>query len=333
MSTALSVKDKFTGLHKQLNAMESELIKTIPKHIDPKKAIRVLLTSIRKNPKLLNCTPASVMGCLMEASTLGLMLDGVTGEAYPIPYGKECTLVAGYKGLAKLAYQSDRVLLLTARVVHEKDKYEFVQGIDESIKHIPTSDPEPGPAVAFYSVAKLKGGGVKFEWMWKHEVDRIRNASPSKNSDGWKNHYDEMGKKTVVRRNCKLLPASPELQTLVAYDEMADAGIAQNLAASAGFIIEGDENRYSNEPETGTVRIDNLKEVKQPGEDSTGTPLQQVQAIHKQGQVTRADFDTACTLSGLSDETLDVGAIAAYADSGEFVKAIRAILDSMIAEG
>lgn len=317
---ALTVKDKFNSLGTSLARMEGELVKTIPKHIDPKKAIRVLLTSVRKNPKLLDCSVESVMGCLMEASTLGLMLDGVTGEAYPIPFKGQCQLVAGYKGLMKLAYQSDRVLSITGRVVYEKDKYEVTQGIEEAIVHKPSGDPEPGEIVAFYAVSKLKGGGVKTEWMWKHEVDRIRNAAPGKNSDAWTQHYEEMGKKTVIRRLCKSLPASPELQTLVSLDEMHDSGIAQNLAASAGFVVEGDEDRYKG-PETGSINVGDLK--------ASPTPAQQVQKIYAQKVVTAEDFEAACIASGLAPDQTEADDVTACITSGDYKSAVKLILEKM----
>jgi len=335
MEKALTVKDKFNTLHSSLAKMEAELVKTIPKHIDPKKAIRVLLTSVRKNPKLLDCTPESVMGCLMEASTLGLMLDGVTGEAYPIPYKNQCQLIAGYKGLMKLAYQSDRVLSITSRTVHEKDKYEIVQGIDERITHIPSNDADPGEPVAFYAVAKLKGGGVKTEWMWKAEVDRIRNAAPGKNSDAWINHYDEMGKKTVVRRICKTLPASPELQTLISLDEMHDAGIAQNLAASAGFIVEGDEDRY--QPEKGAINIGDLKATggavpptsNAPSGAGAETPASILTKIYGQKVITADDFEAACIASGLPVDVTEGDDVSALAVGGDYKGAVKMLIAKM----
>ena len=256
MTTALTLKGKYDKVSGLIASMAPELEKALPQHITADRMARIALTSFRKNPKLLDCTPASLMGTLMEASQLGLALDGVTGEAYPVPFKNQCTLILGYKGLIKLAYNSGVIRSIYARVVHEKDHFHYVLGTEETIVHKPSTDKDPGPSVAFYSVARMMTGGVKIEVMHKHEVDRIRNASRGKSQAPWTDHYDEMGKKTVLRRNCKTLPASTELQRAVALDEMAEAGVPQNLRAGVDFTVEDED---SGGPETGRVEMSDLK--------------------------------------------------------------------------
>ena len=73
----------------------------------------------------------------------------------------------------------------------------------------------------------------------------IRDKSPSSRSGPWVTHYEEMGKKTVLRRLCKLLPASVELQRAVEVDELADSGIPQDL----GAMIDVTPPKVEEEPE------------------------------------------------------------------------------------
>lgn len=309
MTTALTLKDKYDKVSGLIQSMQPELAKALPAHITPERVARIALTSFRKNPKLMDCTPASLMGTLMESSQLGLVLDGITGEAYPVPFknnktGKlECTLIAGYKGLIKLAYNSGVIKSIYARVVHEKDHFEYVLGTEEKIIHNPSTDKDPGPTVAFYSVAHLTSGGVKIEVMHKHEVDKIRNASRGKNQAPWTDHYDEMGKKTVLRRNCKTLPASTELQRAVALDEMAEAGVPQNLRAGVDFVVEDEDDG----PETGRVEVGDLKPPEQqaqsgrtvPGSPSDGAPdiLSELDRILAKETVTYEDYGYAFELA------------------------------------
>jgi len=266
-TTALTLKGKYDKVSGLIASMAPELEKALPQHITADRMARIALTSFRKNPKLLDCTPASLMGTLMEASQLGLALDGVTGEAYPVPFNGQCTLILGYKGLIKLAYNSGVIKSIYARVVHREDHFKYVLGTNETITHKPSVLQDPGPTVAFYSVAVMVSGGVKIEVMHKHEVDKIRNASRGKDLAPWSDYYDEMGKKTVLRRNCKTLPASTELQRAVALDEMAEAGVPQNLRAGVDFTVEDED---SGGPETGRVEMNDLKKPAEQQAQSGG---------------------------------------------------------------
>lgn len=95
--------------------------------------------------------------------------------------------------------------------------------------------------IGFYAVAKLKDGGHCFEFMSRLQVERIQAAADAKNkfpSKVWKEHFTEMGRKTVIRRLAKYLPLSIEFQTAAALDGMAEAGKDQNLDTST--IIDGE---------------------------------------------------------------------------------------------
>ena len=86
--------------------------------------------------------------------------------------------------------------------------------------------------------------------MSRAQVDAIRAQSKAGNSGPWQTHYEEMAKKTVIRRLFKYLPVSIEIQKAVGLDEQAEAGIDQQNAAFAyGEIIEADYNVVPAEPE------------------------------------------------------------------------------------
>lgn len=303
-TTALTIKEKYERVGDMVQKLEPELARALPKHITPERVARIALTSFRKNPKLLECTPASLLGTVMEASQLGLMLDGIAGEAYPVPFknrktGKlECTLIPGYKGLLKMVYQSGFVKSISARVVHEKDRFAYLFGTEERIEHLPSNEPDPGPPVAFYAVAHLLNGGFKIEVMNKYEVDRIRAMSRGKDGDAWTNYYDEMGKKTILRRLAKTLPASTELQRVVALDEMAEAGIPQNLQHGVDYTFEDPESG----PEIGRV---SLSDMKVPG-GGTPTEAASVTAPSPPGHPDTPDPGVIAELDRiLSQETVD----------------------------
>jgi recombination protein RecT len=201
-----------------------------PRHLTPDRITRIAMTSIQHTPKLLDCTPESLLGSVLTCTQLGLEPDGVSGRAYLIPYKDKCTLIVGYKGLMELARRSGEVQALEARVVHENDEFDYAYGDNPFIKHKPSLFTEPGKMIAAYAVATMKGGLRQLEVMSKKDIDGIRARSKAKKDGPWVTDYDEMAKKTVIRRLCKYLPSSAELSQAIALDEQAERGIPQNVA-------------------------------------------------------------------------------------------------------
>lgn len=227
-------------LQKQLPAIKMALPQTLG--ITPERVMRIVLTTIQRNPRLLQCTPMSVLGSVMECSQLGLMPDGVLGHAYLVPYGNKCQLQVGYKGLIDLARRSGNVKTIHAEAVHEKDFFEYAYGLNQFLRHVPSDDEDRGPVVKFYAYAILKDEGGQFKVLSKGDVLKVREKTESWKAflakriretpweDEPKGYFNEMGKKTAIRALMKLLPISTEVSRAVSLDEMADAGIDQGLS-------------------------------------------------------------------------------------------------------
>ena len=232
-----------------LKSMEGEIARCLPKHLTPDRMARIAMTELRKNPKLQECEPLSFIAAIMQASQLGLE-PGVLGSCYLIPFnnnktGKvECTFMPGYRGFLDLARRSGQIISLVSRAVYANDVFEYEFGLTEKLTHKPSMD-DPGDFIAVYAVANLKDGGHQFDVMSKKQVDTIRAGSQGKNSDAWTKNYDEMAKKTVLRRLFKWLPCSVEMQKAVSLDEHQEAG-TQNIKAAASeefdmdFVIDAE---------------------------------------------------------------------------------------------
>lgn len=206
--------------------IEQSLPKEAAKRIDPDRAIRLVLNEARRLPQLLECSPASIVGAMLTASALGLEIGSHLGQAYLIPFKGQATFVPGYKGLIALAYRSGQIASIGAHVVHEGDEFEVELGSMPRIHHVPQLTVEAGPARYYYAIAQLTTGGTVFDRpMTLADARRARDASPSVKKAGgpWQLHFDEMARKTCVRRLAKYLPASPELALAVAVDERIEA--------------------------------------------------------------------------------------------------------------
>ncbi len=247
-------EQRVTTLRELLNKSKGQIALALPKHLTADRMLRIAMTTAQRNPKLLDCTPQSFCGAIIQSAQLGLEPDGVLGHAYLIPFWNgekkltEVQFMPGYKGLVDLSRRSGNLSTVYARVVYAKDAFSYQYGLDPDLTHKPTQDDDAGGIIAVYAVAHLRDGGKQFEVMLTREVEAIREQSKKRNkgkeSSAWREHTAEMYKKTVLRRLCKMLPVSVELQKAVALDEHQEAGIPQDLAA----IVDVTSTVVSEEP-------------------------------------------------------------------------------------
>jgi len=207
-----------------LQRAKPQMSAALPKHMTADRLVRIAWTSIQQNPKLLDCTEASLVRSIIQSCQLGLEPDGITGQAYLVPYGNTCQLIPGYRGLIDLARRSGLVSSLYANVVYEGEDYTIEQGERRLLTHKPSPPSVRGKGiVGAYAVVHYKDGTSDWEWMWAEEIEEVRSKSPGRNSTPWTQHTTEMYKKTVIRRLAKRLPLSPEFRYAAQQDEGHDA--------------------------------------------------------------------------------------------------------------
>jgi recombination protein RecT len=208
----VQLRDLFTKAAVSMNAVAT-------RHLTPEKLTKVALVAIGKSPDLLDCDSHSILQCVMTAAQLGLDCSGVLGSAYLVPFKGKATLIIGYRGLIDLARRSGEIDTIEAHVVREKDKFDIAFGLEPKLVHVPDLSADPGAAIIFYAIARLKDGGRQVEVMTRAEVDAIRKRSRASSSGPWVTDYDEMGKKTVIRRLTKTLPLTAELASALAAED------------------------------------------------------------------------------------------------------------------
>lgn len=187
----------------------------------------ILEQQMRHSPKLRDAEPESLLVSFMEIMMLGLNL-GSLHEACIIPYSGIATAQFEYKGLVKLAMQTNLFHSIETAVVYQEDEWDYQRGLTPVILHTPTGKPERGEVIAAYMIANLKSGHKHPEWMWRHELDAIMEkakgyqAGMRAKNDGKKGWMQksawldpvfrpEMQRKTVLKRGLKSLPQSPQL--------------------------------------------------------------------------------------------------------------------------
>ncbi|WP_392562530.1 recombination protein RecT [Orbus sturtevantii] len=225
--------------------IKNQFAMALPRHMNSDRMARILTTELRKLPALGKCNLQSFLGAAVQCSQLGLEPGGALGHAYLLPFGNgkaddgkpNVQLIIGYRGMIDLARRSGQIISISARTVREGDDFNFEYGLEESLKHTPKAD-DDAPITHIYAVAKLKDGGVQFEVMTKSQIDKVKETSKAGDTGPWKTYYEEMAKKTVIRRLFKYLPVSIEIQKAVVLDEKAEAGISQDN----DMVLDGDFN-------------------------------------------------------------------------------------------
>nr|DAM85177.1 MAG TPA: RecT protein [Caudoviricetes sp.] len=238
-----------------LQAMMPEIKKALPTVMTPERFTRIVMTTISTNPALQKCTPQSFLGAVMQAAQLGVEPNTPLGQAYLIPYGNQVQFQLGYKGLIDLAYRSGEVKSLQAHEVYEHDTFEYELGLDPKLKHIPALN-NRGNVILYYAVIKFKNGGEGFEVMSREDVETFAKSKSKTYGRGpWQTDFDEMAKKTVLKRVLKYAPMKTDFIRAVATDETVKSSVAEQMADLPDETVTIDtEAQVIVDKETGEVK-------------------------------------------------------------------------------
>lgn len=234
-------------------AMKSQLAAALPRHITPERMLRIATTEIRKTPALAECDQMSFVSAIVQCSQLGLEPGSALGHAYLLPFGernkdtnkKNVQLIIGYRGMIDLARRSGQIASLSARVVREGDEFSFEFGLDEKLIHRPGESNEDATITHVYAVARLKDGGTQFEVMTRKQIEQVQAQSKAATCGPWVNHWEEMAKKTAIRRLFKYLPVSIEIQRAVSVDERE----ALTIDPTDSSVLTGEYNVITDDSE------------------------------------------------------------------------------------
>lgn len=249
---------KTMTLRDQVLSMSGEIAKALPSVITPERFTRITLSAISRNPQLAQTNPASFMGAMMTAAQLGLEPNTPLGHAYIIPFRNKGILIAefqiGYKGLIDLAYRSGEIAMIQAHIVYENDVFEYEYGLDPRLKHIPALN-ERGEPIGVYATFKTKSGSGNFEFMGieavRNHAKRFSKAYSSGNSP-WTTNFEEMAKKTVLKKLLKYAPLKSDFIRQIESDGVARSYVpGVNILEEPSEIIMSDPPVLNCDPEIG----------------------------------------------------------------------------------
>lgn len=226
-----------------IRAMEPEIKKALPEVLTPERFTRMALSALNTTPKLAECSQMSFLAALMNAAQLGLEPNTPLGQAYLIPYNNkgrmECQFQVGYKGLIDLAYRNPQMQMISAYEVYENDRFEYELGLNPKLVHCPALE-ERGEVRLFYGIFRMENGGFGFEVMSRGDIDRHAKEY-SKGYDSsfspWKCNYNDMAKKTVIKKVLKYAPIRADFQKALSTDETIKNEIGIDMSEIHGEDI------------------------------------------------------------------------------------------------
>lgn len=266
-AVAAAASNKPTTIKDYVSRMMPEIKKALPSVMTPERFTRIVLSALSTTPKLQECTPPSFLGAMMTAAQLGVEPNTPLGQAYLIPrwnskkQTNECTFQLGYKGLIDLAYRSGQVSTIAAHTVYENDEFTFELGLDPKLHHVPVMTNRGAP-IAFYAVYKTKDGGYGFEVMSVEDArahaKKFSEAVKKGYSSPWDTNFEEMAKKTVLKRVLKYAPLKTEFMRDASYDGTVRNATEDDLFAEPVTVIQAEgevSDAYPEtvDPETGEV--------------------------------------------------------------------------------
>lgn len=204
--------------------------------VDGERLTRIILTELRRTPKLYECSPQSLIGAMMLAGQLGLE-PGPLGHVYLIPFGGEVTFVVGYTGIIELARRGG-IEGLSSEVVWDCDTY-VKPWKNERGTHYewrPGDEGERGERVGVLVTWK-DGRTPAALHVPVSRVERAMMASKGSSaaSSPWQTDTDAMWRKTGVRTARPFLPQTPRFAQAMAADGQAVTLDEATLEIEAGL--------------------------------------------------------------------------------------------------
>lgn len=196
------------------------------------------MTAVNMTPALATADRRSLFNSCIKCATDGLVPDG--REAALVTFGNQVTYMPMVFGIIKKLRQSGEIASISARLVYENElkaglfKFSIEDG-EEKLSHQPMLMGDRGRVALAYATARFKDGTVQNEVMTFADIEKVRNVSRSKDRGPWKDWWDEMARKTVVRRLSKYLPLSAEdLRIFEADHEATEFDAMKEAAKKAG---------------------------------------------------------------------------------------------------
>lgn len=180
------------------------------------KEMQFAIQAFQKNEylaKTATSNPVSAQNAIINLAAIGITLNPAAKLAYLVPRDGMVCLDVSYMGLLHLAQSTGAIKWGQCKLVHQGDTYES-NGLDAAPTHKYNAFGDRGPVVGGYCTVKTADGDYLTEEMSLAEIKAVEASSKAKNGP-WKNWWDEMARKTIVKRASKYWPRVDRLDAAI----------------------------------------------------------------------------------------------------------------------
>lgn len=154
------------------------------------------------------CTKGSIANVLLEMVIRG---EYPMKHCYFIPYGNQLTFMEKYTGKLMRAKRDTEIAEVNANVVREGEEFVYTvdsHGLLQLVSHKPTFQTMGNAIVGAYAVVINKDGSTRLEVMTMDMIQKAWNqggfGDKDRQTGAHRNFTDQMCKKTVIARACKM---------------------------------------------------------------------------------------------------------------------------------
>lgn len=186
--------------------------------------------------KVAMANPSSAQNAIINVAAIGITLNPAAKLAYLVPRDGGVHLDISYMGLLHLAQVSGAIQWGQCKLVYASDTYES-NGLDSAPTHKYNAFGDRGAVVGGYCTVKTAQGDYLTEEMSLADIKQVETSSKAKNGP-WKNWWDEMARKTIVKRASKYWPRVERLDMAVHHlNTDGGEGFADEPEQQAEIII------------------------------------------------------------------------------------------------
>ena len=160
-------------------------------------------------------SPMTVIQSALKAATFDLPVEPSLGYAYIVPFNNykdgvkrmEASFIIGYKGMVQLCLRTGAYARVPDAVdvrAGELVSYDRLTG-DAEFRWIEDEDQrEALPIIGYAGYFRLKNGAEKTIYMTVKQIEghEKKNRKGQSMGKGWREDFDAMARKTVIRRLC-----------------------------------------------------------------------------------------------------------------------------------
>lgn len=170
--------------------------------------------------------PASLQNAVINIAAIGITLNPAAKLAYLVPRDGQVCLDISYMGLMHLAQEAGSIVWGQCKLVHQNDTYTN-NGLDKAPTHNYQAFGDRGEIIGGYCTVKTPAGDYITEEMSIEEIRKIEATSKAKNGP-WKTFWEEMARKTIVKRASKYWPKVERLDNAIEYlNEVNEEGLEE----------------------------------------------------------------------------------------------------------